>query len=127
MKYFKNKKRVNKPENIEQFYVIKIEGTHGRIELLDFAFKNYSESRRAALETIRKKNNLNLTRQSVLHIANEKVLFHEVSPDCWKNKNETLSIQVIRIKDLSLKNTLLPKLKTSDIKAFEYIEEEIKL
>ena len=127
MKYYKNKKKVNKPENIEQFYVIKIEGTHGRIELLDFAFKNYSESRRAAMETIRKKNNLNLTRNAVQQNVTDRVLFHEVSPDCWKNKSETLSIQVIRIKDLSLKNTFLPKLKTSDIKAFEYIEEEIKL
>jgi hypothetical protein len=127
MKYFKNQKRVNKPENIEQFYVIKIEGTNGSIEHLDFAFKNYSEARKTALYTIRKKNNLNLTRQYLLPDTDACVLFHEVSPDFWKNKNETISIQVIKIKDLSLKNTLLPKVKTADIKALEYIEEEIKL
>ena len=123
----KNKKKAIRQPQIEQFYVIKIEARKDRIEMLDFAFKNYAESRKTALDTIRKKNNLNLTRLSIQKNLNEQIIFREISPDCWENKEETISIQVIRIKDLSFKSTLSPKHKTKALKTWDCIEEEIKL
>lgn len=125
MKTTGNKKKKPRINNIEQFYVIKIESSIKNIEYLDYAFKNYSEARRCAQNIIRKRNNLNVVRREVWKENDGPVLFKEITPDYWVNNHETLIIKVITIKDFNIKRSAMAEKMMKKSIVADYIEEEI--
>lgn len=119
-----NRPRKTKTQNrIEQFYIIRIENRDKHIDILDFAFHSYSESRRMAQKLVRRKNNFNLVKADIFNEKGETALFKEIIPDYWYNGSESITIYLISIKQFKKNKFFHPKKKHLEIPEKLLVEE----
>jgi hypothetical protein len=95
---------------MEQVYIIGKTDERGKTEFLDYVFKDYSESRKVARKLI-EKHNKNIYYQNLKSSIDEYLsLLREISPDVWVSNTLTVSIEVMKVKELMSKKRIKSKL-----------------
>lgn len=123
---YSNRKLLKKTKEVsktEQGYIISRTVRNGRTEFVECVFRDYTESRKAARKLIEKLNKeiffYNLKSQEENNIC----LMKEISPDVWTCQEETISIEVIMVKEIMKKR----KIKTQEVAEtnLEFIKDEV--
>jgi len=91
--------KVMNSKSIQQVYILKINATEddSTCKYLEYVFLDYSASRKRAIEIVRRKNN----RINYFSLEEYQSLLIETSPDCWTSENESISIEVLKVRDFS--------------------------
>jgi hypothetical protein len=110
---------------MEQVYIIGKTNESGKTEFLDYVFKDYSESRKVARRLVDKRNKEIIFQNLRGSVDNSFSLLREISPDVWVCITETITIEVMRVKELMKRKKIKPHIVKE--KKEEYITQEIMM
>lgn len=108
---------------MEQVYIIGKTDETGKTEFLDHVFKDYSGSRKVARKLVDKRNKEIIYKNLSGSVDDNFSLLREISPDIWVCTTETISIEVMKVKELMTKRKIKPRIVKETIDKF--IETEI--